>query len=594
MDEAHSTVLTAINDQLPAPQVVAETQPARDLPEDSTVHVRRYRLAGLALWLALIPYMLPRSIAAGGQYLNDFGGTFSSVNFPGPKVWAVPLLQRSLGGSPEFLGVTTSTATILGVLAIWLITTPAPRQPSFTAFSARWISVLGVGLMFGLLLHFGSIHRGWDATNLFLPYLGLGAELCGTVPLYLFLASEARQLGRPNLARVLFYASIVIGGLIVMAFPAVTFNSYLEAHDSDLPAQIWASGYGVVSTATAVVVLGAIFQLIPPMYRYAFPNGLSGKLKFNTAGARPVCGECGYDLRGSSGGGACPECGGRTIIYHTKDSAIAHDAHWARYVVVGLAIWLMVTPYLAYVVLIMDFRRDFGGTAPMLNFPGPKVWAVSVIQRSIGGQPWIIGTTGVFNTMLNLVAIWLITWPHAGRVKSEHLFGLRRVARWTAVCGAGAFIGFMFVDKWLYVNQPGFWKWVFAGVSLGELPGTVLMYLYLGCLFAGYRKRSEKRACWLVAVIAGGLMLMALLILPFGSVLELWKATWIEWSFAGIYGALMTGGGLLGAAMILQLAATLLPIALRGIPLPVVGSDKAAAGGRGDHAAGAQSTDIVD
>jgi hypothetical protein len=224
----------------------------------------------------------------------------------------------------------------------------------------------------------------------------------------------------------------------------------------------------------------------------------------------------------------------------------------------------------------MDFRRDFGGTLPLLNFPGPKVWGMSTLQRSVGSGPWVIGSTGVFNTMLNLAAIWLITWPHAGRVGSETLICLRRVARWCAVGGAGAFIGFTFVDKWLYVNQPGFWKWVFAGILVAELSGTVLLYFYLGCLFAGYRRLTEKRACRLVAVIACGLMLMALLILPFGPGLETWRDSWIEWSFAGIFGVLMMGGGLLGAGMVLKLTAMLLPIALRGIPLPVVKTRDAA------------------
>src|SRR5688500_13104102 len=90
------------------------------------------------------------------------------------------------------------------------------------------------------------------------------------------------------------------------------------------------------------------------------------------------CHACGYNLRGLATDGACPECG-TDIAYSAataRGQSSAAKILWARFVLAGIALWVIFTPVCAAIVLLMPTTRGVSNAIPRLNFCGPKVWAV--------------------------------------------------------------------------------------------------------------------------------------------------------------------------------------------------------------------------
>ena len=119
-----------------------------------------------------------------------------------------------------------------------------------------------------------------------------------------------------------------------------------------------------------------------------------------------TCPECGYNLRGLPPGRACPECGQQFAYVPTRSEA---GRAWSRAVAVGLAMLLYVSLDAVASVLIQPFTDTLAGSLPSLNVPGPKLWAVPLLQRPIGRSPALPGVTGTRVAILSLLAVWLIT-----------------------------------------------------------------------------------------------------------------------------------------------------------------------------------------
>ena len=543
----------------------------------------RWRLVGLMLWLIALFLLLPKAIAAGSGHLygDHMGGFITAVNFPGPKVWATSFLQRSVGYMPASLGASTAIWALINVLAVWLMTMPVRGHWSAILIVARWLAVIGVGLVASLLFYQSSIGISWQPPELVYPVAALSVEFVATLFVYLYLARLAFELKHARIGWVLMVGGVAVAAVIGSAIFAVIDAEAIHANSRATRVQAVSALYGAVSVGLAVVMMGALLQLIPAMFRAAFPHGVGATLRADrSAEVRPVCGACGYDLRGLPEGGACPECGSTSVINQDEEQANRMESMWSRYVCCGLAFFVLIAFPLLYVVLHMPFRRGFGGTLPMLNFVGPKAWGVPALQRSIGYEPAWLGTDGALYCLISVLAVWLITWPHPVRVLDEKWHDLRRLARWTTAIAGGAFFGFAMISRGLYVNSEGFWKWLSAAVLLAEGPGTVLCYLYLARLARQYLAEREARLALWTARLAAVVMFTALFALVFdvlmkddstGKVLVSMTPDGVAaWGFAAVFGGLIISSGLMGFAVVLRVLASLLPLTMRGVPKLVI------------------------
>ena len=562
-----------MDEQMPAPQATGHAQTIEQDETNAAAFAYRWRLIGLVLWLIAMWMMIPRAIAAGNGYLfsEHLGGFVTALNYPGPKVWATPLLQRSIGYEPAGLGSSSTLWAFTSLLAIWLMTTPIRGEGWLLRGVARWITVAGMALVASVLLYQTSIGISWSPPELLYPVMALGVEAAATLFVYLYLAHMAHRLGRRGIAKLLFFGGFIVTGLILLALVALARGEFIHENSRWAPLQAAIAFFGALVVPVAVCMIGAILQLIPACYRAAFPVGVGWTLRTGrTAEVRPICNDCGYDLRGLPTDSPCPECGGTKVMNEDEAQADQHESAWARFVAVGTIMLALVAFPLFYIVLHMEFRDGFGGTLPMLNFIGPKAWGVPALQRSVGYRPESIGTEGAYLCLIGMLAVWLITWPHPVRVLEEKWFDVRRLARWITVITGGAFFGFALISQGLYVNDDGFWKWLFAAVLFAEAPGTVMCYLYLSRLAKQYLGERDARTARITAFMAAGVMAVSILMLPFGTVLnEATQEGVAEWFFAAGFGSIMLSAGLLGFAIVLRIAATMVPLALRGV-LPLI------------------------
>ena len=112
----------------------------RDRPCPECGHIRRNSDTGtkcdagwmrwvcIGLWLLLGLTVYGVESVLVQPFEEGLGGVLPALNYPGPKVWAVPLAQRPLGKYVETPGIVGTRTALLTVLAVWLITTRRPDR----------------------------------------------------------------------------------------------------------------------------------------------------------------------------------------------------------------------------------------------------------------------------------------------------------------------------------------------------------------------------------------------------------------------------------------------------------------------------------
>ncbi len=273
------------------------------------------------------------------------------------------------------------------------------------------------------------------------------------------------------------------------------------------------------------------------------------------------CDECGYSLRGLTRDQTCPECGHSPIAGTIARSTTSPHTAWARSVSLGLMLLLLVTLNAVSSVLVQPFSEHFGGTAPSLNLPAPKLWAMPLLQRPIGKSPEEPGVVGTRTAMLSLLAIWLITAPCTSpRVGRDQL--LRLMTRWSSVSLFGLAFGTMMASQGLWPEDlPPFRLMLVAAV---ELPATTLLYLYLRKLSYDVPGRERRdafdRIVWLapLVILAGAIILGAQWWQSSGRDRDL--ANEVSLSLTALYGAIAMTSGVAASAVTCSLALAILPL----------------------------------
>ncbi len=236
--------------------------------------------------------------------------------------------------------------------------------------------------------------------------------------------------------------------------------------------------------------------------------------------AASCCHECGYPRRGLAEHTLCPECGvapaklnktarGLPSVHITQQGQI-------RLVAIGLFLLLYASYYSMQLALVMNYEQL---SLHAINLPSPKLAAVTLVQREIGGRPGPWGTMGWSCVLFQLVAVYLITVPSIRSTANEAILSLRRTTRWTSLICISALMGFMLSHGQGYIPLLSWYTWdlLLYALVIGELPANLLLYLYLGKLASHYRMPRVARTLKWLAWIGVGVRLtcVGVLVYPF-------------------------------------------------------------------------------
>lgn len=279
------------------------------------------------------------------------------------------------------------------------------------------------------------------------------------------------------------------------------------------------------------------------------------------------CSKCGYNLRGLESSACCPECD--QLVADTLSPPVAvfppAQIRWARFVGIGLILLVIGSFASLGVTLNMYFSNEFGGTVPRVNYLGPKVPAVQLLQRAAGYAPGYLGVNGVTAGLMIACAIILITTSPTERNWHEPLWSLRFWARWTPLVLFGGFLGLIFGCEGIDTSDPQLRKFSVAAIMGVEAPATILLYVFLRQLSRELGLLNAARTFAICSMLIGLLMIAAATMVVLGQHLAYDRNDLPLQIAVSVYMAvsLCTAAAALGA--VIRLLSELAPIGLRWI-----------------------------
>jgi hypothetical protein len=212
--------------------------------------------AGLVLWLWNARPLV--GLGALIDHRRGLGGDLPSLNFIGPKVWAIPLLEGSSTTS-----IVDRLAIVSTVLAVWLITAFRPAGISKRGFLftiTRWAPTVLIGIAMGLAITIDQakweIRESHQAAALM-----IGVEAPATLVVYLYLSRLAGSLSQAKLARQLRYLAYGATALILSPVWFYLLSKPLRGHHDNVLVLLAAAGYGALVVAAGVLAWALLVRL---------------------------------------------------------------------------------------------------------------------------------------------------------------------------------------------------------------------------------------------------------------------------------------------------------------------------------------------
>jgi hypothetical protein len=473
---------------------------------------------GLLVFTSIITIHVTIAMSIGGLVLV-------AVNAPGPKLAACALIQRSVGRPGEW-GVLGTLAVLGSVLAIWLITEPRSIWAGDERFWSlrrvtRWTCILTAGALLGAILggYAFDTFWGWNALPLLAVIVGL-VELPVNTLLYCHLARLSKRfVPRSDRARSLPLLRAACW-LVPLACAAGVGMSIVRWWYEDEPVVFWRviqSIYGSLALAVGMVMTAATLHLLAKVVAAASDRSvvsLAGKL------AR---------LRRSVG--------------RFVGAVRAHPAR--AMAVAGLVLWLWNTRPLVGTAAMIEHRRGLGGDLPLLNFIGPKVWAVPLLEGSF--SRYYASSNNRLAVITTILVVWMITTlrPPGARPRVSLL------TRWIPTLLIGMAVGLSTAIALALEVRRSYWA---AGLMIGvEAPATFLVYLYLARLARFVDQPQLARHLKAIAFTASAIIVSPLLFYVLS------RPTWgshnhpLAIAACALYGAVVISAGVLAWALIVRL-----------------------------------------
>jgi hypothetical protein len=492
--------------------------------------LEQYRSAGELYWLRCVGLGLAALFIASFVCLTVAlimpmsSLSLSAINFLGPKVHVVALLQRSVKQEPGPWGVTGTAWALIGLAGVWLITerrSVRGDQESFWSLrrNTRWTAVICVGAALGRLLGYElDPVESTETSRLNLLVSIIGGELPANLLLYLHLRKLARQLNVRRAIKAFDFCAWAVPSVIA----AGILMALIEKYALDLPLDGWrclSAAYGVVAVGVSMIAIGAMCQLIATTFYAGFGNAI-GTVERGSRWLSRVLNLCAQSIWND-------------------------PARWCASG--GLLLWLYGWTWELWGSAWDSGRFGLGGNLPMLNFPGPKVFATPPL---VGGYEYYMDSMrGRFGaTVVGLIAIWLMT-------SIGQRWGAARkwavIARWTATIAVALPMGVALGMPRTLDRDDTQWQ-VFVA-TFCEAPATIVLYYYLSRLASAIGIRG-KTFVWIAACVP---FIVAVPMIPtiFSSRLENWDISLVTGIACAIYGAIAVSVGMISACALGKLMA---------------------------------------
>jgi hypothetical protein len=432
------------------PPVLAKPPRPRALPMTlgNQTWVRRIALGLLLLivsWFMALDVILLMPI---GRY------SAPAVNVPTPKIAAVAMIERSIGGHPGALGVSGMLAVLGSALGIWILTEPrtdtAAADADWVRGALRWTTALAVGAVLGLMLAWNSVYSGSPQMRAGTLAALLGCELPVNTLLYAHLRKIASALGVTRSANGLAVCAWLIPPITMLSACMVFFIRPVDPKDA-LLLNGASAVLGAISLCCGIAGTVAVLRLTLEAWRIGFSRYLAKSQR--TLLRFPL---------------TC-----RKVM-----TAISSDSlRWSM--VAGILLWLLTIPFTAGESLWQGGRRASGGDVPYVNFIAPKINVASIaVGRWDAYQP----IHNVVSLAVQTLAVWLMTRQPSRFAPFRRTRVLASATRFLVTLATGAAVGWSLWlparwDDELYLLHRA--QILIAFTLICEVPATLLFYWYI-------------------------------------------------------------------------------------------------------------------